>query len=130
MSHLVSCIEFILHLSVKMLCCRKTFHTLINELSASDREVIAGIEITFSSCWRSLEERDQEDEDSSMGIVVTNDPCRGQGMGKILLLGKQRQRAMEKRRAAEQNKPQSIKKKGIKSYTVVSVKILILFKNT
>lgn len=38
-----------------------------------------------------------------MGIMVTNDPCRRQGTGKILLLEKQGQRAMEKRRAAEQN---------------------------
>lgn len=63
-----------------------------------------------------------------MGIVVTNDPCRGQGTGKILLLEKQRQRAMEKRRAAEQNHG-VLKKTRIKPDRVVRVKILILLKN-
>lgn len=56
-----------------------------------------------------------------MGIVVTNDPCRGQGTGKILLLEKQRQRAMEKRRAAEQNKPWSIKENKELNLTQLSM---------
>lgn len=96
---------------------------------------IEAIEELFSAaiwkCWWSLEERDQEDpqEDSSMGFVVTNDPCRGQGTGKILLLEKQGQREFEKRRAAEQNH-KVLKKTWNKTLHSFSVKILILLMNT
>lgn len=56
-----------------------------------------------------LEERDQKDEDSATGTVVANDPGKGGGRGRILLLDKQRERGMEKRRAAEWKKSCRIK---------------------
>lgn len=64
-------------------------------------------------CWRSLEERDQKDEDSATGTVVANEPCKGEGRGRILLRDKQRERGMEKRRAAEWNKSWRIKENKV-----------------
>lgn len=52
----------------------------------------------------SLEEADQEDKDSATSTVVANDPCKGEGTGRILRLDEQRERGMEKRRAAEWKK--------------------------